>query len=249
MTSGGASAGPEGRNHRTLRHTTLLAVLVLIILIEPYTGTQFIAVAFLSAMVAAALLLDGRRRRTQVAAAFMVLPTVLQLVGALLLADSGWWAGPFAETFMLLLMVLLVASMFYCGFLILASLVRARQVGANEIIGTISLYLVIGLIWAFAYGILESFVKGSFGPSSVISGGESGLPYVYFSFVTQASLGYGDVTPQLPLASRLVLIQTVMGQFYVAVVVAYLISKFISQRRPAGERNRTIPAAKGVIDE
>jgi hypothetical protein len=223
-----------GGDHRTLRQSMLLAVLVAIILLEPYTGKKFITVAFLSAMIAVALLLDGRRRRTQVAAAIMALPAVLQLVGTLFFAESGRWTGPAAETFTLLLMCLLVASMFYCGYLILTSLVGARQVGANEIIGTISLYLVIGLIWAFVYGLLESFVSGSFGPTSAVSGSGTGLPYVYFSFVTQTSLGYGDVTPQLPLASRLVLIQAVIGQFYIAVVVAYLIAKFISQGSTAG---------------
>jgi len=212
----------------------LLAVLVAIILLEPYTGKSFISIAFLSAMAAVALLLDGRRRRTRVAAAFMALPAALLLVGVLFFPAPGRWTGAAGDPFAFLILSLIVVSMFYCGYLMLASLVRARHVGANEIIGTISLYLVVGLIWAFIYGILESFVSGSFGPPSAVSGGETGLPYVYFSFVTQASLGYGDVTPQLPLASRLVLIQTVMGQFYIAVVVAYLISKVISQRNAAG---------------
>lgn len=215
----------------TLRHTTLLAVLVAIILLEPFTRQELISVSFLVAMVVVALLLDGRRRRTRVAVLVMAFPAALQLVGTFWLADSSWWSTFTRGPFPVLLQLLLIASLFYCGYLILRSLLEARTVTANEIFGTLSLYLVIGLIWALVYGMLELAVPGSFGPASSVSGDAQGIPLVYFSFVTQASLGYGDITPQLPLASRLVILQTVMGQFYVAVVVAYLIAVFISQRK------------------
>jgi len=222
---------PGDGGHRTLRHTTLLAVLVAIILLEPFTRQQLISVTFLVAMVVVALLLDGRRRRTRVAVLVMTLPAVLQLVGTFWLAGFNWWRTFTMGPFPVLLQLFLIASLFYCGYLILCSLLQARMVTANEIFGTLSLYLVIGLIWAIVYGMLELAVPGSFGPASSVSGNAQGIPLVYFSFVTQASLGYGDITPQLPLASRLVILQTVMGQFYVAVVVAYLIATFISQRK------------------
>jgi len=230
--TGIAQTGDQGEgNLRTLKHSMLLAVLVAIILLEPFTRRELISVAFLVAMAVVALLLDGRRRRTRVAVLVMALPAALQLAGTFWLAGFTWWRtfirGPFAS----LLQLLVIAALFYCGYLILCSLIRARTVTANEIFGTLSLYLVIGLIWAFVYGMLELAVPGSFGPASSVSGDAQGIPLVYFSFVTQASLGYGDITPQLPLASRLVILQTVMGQFYVAVVVAYLIAVFISQRK------------------
>jgi hypothetical protein len=182
-------------------------------------------------MAVAALLLDGPRRRTRVAALLVALPVILQVVGSIAFTGFSWWRhftrGPLAYLLLLLLLVALV----YCGYLILCSLLRAKRVTANEILGTLSLYLVIGLIWAFVYSLVERTVPGSFGPDSAISAGGAGSPFVYFSFITQTTLGYGDITPLLPLASRLVILQTVMGQFYVAVVVAYLVAVFISQRR------------------
>jgi hypothetical protein len=141
------------------------------------------------------------------------------------------WVMAIQRPLALLLVLVLLAALVYCGGLILRSLLRSRAVSANEILGTLSLYLIIGLIWAFIYSLLEALVPGSFGSASPIFTSEQTSPFVYFSFVTQASLGYGDITPQMPLASRLVVVHAVMGQFYVAVVVAYLISVFIQQRR------------------
>ncbi len=209
----------------------MLAVILVIILIEPFTPSELTAVSFLCAVAVAALLLDGQRRRTQVAVAVVALPAVMRIVGIFWFSDYSWWRtfnrGPLSA----LLQVLLLLALSYCGYLILRSLLVAREVTANEILGTISLYMMIGLTWAFVYEMLENAVPGSFGPATGIFSMEQTSPFVYFSFVTQAGLGYGDITPQLPLASRLVIIQSVMGQFYVGVVVAYLISVFISQRR------------------
>lgn len=46
----------------------------------------------------------------------------------------------------------------------------------------------------------------------------------YFSFVTMSTLGYGDIVPETPLAQTLTWMQSVMGQFYLAVLVAWIVS-------------------------
>ena len=48
--------------------------------------------------------------------------------------------------------------------------------------------------------------------------------FIYFSFVTMATLGYGDITPLGRVPRTLAWIQSVTGQFYVAVVIAWLVS-------------------------
>jgi hypothetical protein len=224
------SADGGDADHRTLRHSALLAVLVVIILIEPFTSQEFTLISFLGAVAVVALLLDGRRRMTQVAVALVGFVVLLKVLGIFWFPDADWLRLADRGPITILLLLLLIAALFYCSYLVLRSLIRARAVTSNEILGTLSLYLMIGLIWAFVYILLEYLVPGSFGSSSQVFYSERTSPFVYFSFVTQASLGYGDITPQLPLASRMVVLQAVMGQFYVAVVVAYLIAVFISQR-------------------
>ena len=65
---------------------------------------------------------------------------------------------------------------------------------------------------------------------------DSASHFVYFSFVTLASLGYGDITPKTEIAQRLAIIEVIMGQFYVAIVVAYLVSVFIVRKTGAVDR-------------
>jgi len=52
---------------------------------------------------------------------------------------------------------------------------------------------------------------------------------IYFSFVTMATLGYGDITPQLPLPQILSAIEAVVGQIYIAIVIAWLVSRFVME--------------------
>jgi voltage-gated potassium channel len=208
----------------------MLAVLVTIIVQEPFTREDLTWAIFLGAMAVAALLLDGHRRWTRVAVALVGFPVGLQVVGALWFSGFRWWKAFTTGPFSILIQLLLIVALFYCSYLILRSLLLARRITPNEILGTISLYLMIGLTWAIVYGMLEHMVPGSFGPASPLFSEQRTPPFVYFSFVTQAGLGDGDITPQLPLASRLVILQSVMGQFYVGVVVAYLISILIVHR-------------------
>jgi voltage-gated potassium channel len=51
--------------------------------------------------------------------------------------------------------------------------------------------------------------------------------------VTIATLGYGDITPRLPLAQMLAVLEAVIGQFYVAVVIAWLVSAYAARHRLA----------------
>ncbi len=53
---------------------------------------------------------------------------------------------------------------------------------------------------------------------------------IYYSFVTLATLGYGDIVPDTSLTRSVAIVEAVIGQFYVAIVVAVLVSAFVAQR-------------------
>jgi len=97
------------------------------------------------------------------------------------------------------------------------------KVDGNTIIGSICIYILIAVIWAFAYLIVEMFVPGSF------NGLKSGLwqenlgALVYYSFVTLTTLGYGDIAPIQPLARFMAYLEAITGIFYTTVLVASLI--------------------------
>jgi hypothetical protein len=125
------------------------------------------------------------------------------------------------------------------GFILIAvwatatQVVVGNEVSANRVVGAVSLYLLLGVLWAIAYAVLEMASQGSFqGLSEPISQGWSN-DWLYFSFVTMTTLGYGDITPLTATARTLAYMQAVFGQFYIAILVAGLVSTYISERSRA----------------
>jgi uncharacterized membrane protein len=115
-----------------------------------------------------------------------------------------------------------------CGTLVLRAILKAKKVTHHLIVGAVNLYILLGVCWAHVYTLLEWIDPRSFALD--IHQSDSASYFIYFSFVTLASLGYGDITPKTELAQRLAIIEAVMGQFYGSVVVAYLVSVYIGQQ-------------------
>ena len=89
------------------------------------------------------------------------------------------------------------------------------------------LYLVIGLFWGTLYTWLEVLSPGAFSGALLENPGTSELHlFNYFSLVTLTSLGYGDITPQIPGAASLCQMQAILGQFFTAVLVAWLVGMY-----------------------
>ena len=124
---------------------------------------------------------------------------------------------------------LMLVFMLGAAWLVGSQVLLTGEVDLNIIVGSVALYLLIGMIWAILYTILLEFTPGAF------NGIDAGMWYdnypltTYFSFVTLTTLGYGDMSPATPVAQVMVILEAVMGMFYLAVIVASLIG---------GRRNR-----------
>ncbi len=121
----------------------------------------------------------------------------------------------------------IIALLLYCGWLVLWALLRTRRVGLNEILGTVNLYLIIGFTWSYIYSALEMLRPHSFNFADAEF--EMGAKFIYFSFVTLTTLGYGEITPRTEAAAMIASIEAIVGQLYIAVVIAYLLSIFTTQ--------------------
>jgi voltage-gated potassium channel len=123
------------------------------------------------------------------------------------------------------------------AFLMLATVESFRKIAStntisgNRIIGAICVYFMLGVIWALTYALLEFVIPGSF--SGLVD--DANLPqnpdWVYFSFVTLTTLGYGDILPLTYLARALAFMEAVVGQFYIAILVAGLVSAHITEKQ------------------
>ena len=109
-------------------------------------------------------------------------------------------------------------------------LVQIGQVDLNKILGAVCVYLLLGIIWAFLYLFINLAFPGSFeGIASVDIRAQ--LPeFLYFSFVTLTTLGYGDLTPLRPMVRALAYLEAIVGQFYVAILVAWLVGMYLSSK-------------------
>ncbi len=91
----------------------------------------------------------------------------------------------------------------------------------DRLIDVVLAYLLIGGTFAFAYEVVNITIPGSID----LSGGHAwASDYVYFSFVTMTSVGYGDVLPTHPISRSLAMLEALTGQLYVAVLIARFVN-------------------------
>jgi len=98
----------------------------------------------------------------------------------------------------------------------------AKSVDAEHLYAALSAYLLAGIFFGLFYWILEQIGPGTFN----VSGDFSRMSAFYFSFVTLATLGYGDIVPRSDVARGLAIIEGVGGQLFLAVMVARLVSLY-----------------------
>lgn len=110
---------------------------------------------------------------------------------------------------------------------------KNQQVTANVICGAISGYLLVGLTGAMLASTLEMLLPGSFSLGLEQSSNTEIFQHLlYFCFITLSTIGYGDITPETPIAQSFAMTLGLLGQMYLTVLVAILVGKFLSQRSP-----------------
>ncbi len=104
---------------------------------------------------------------------------------------------------------------------LMTNMFRTKKVTPDMIVGGISIYLLVGIMWSLIYILLTTFNEGS-----VQFTGEASM--MYFSFTTLTTLGYGDIVPQSEFARVLTSLEAVFGQVYLAIFVARLVGLHIA---------------------
>lgn len=108
------------------------------------------------------------------------------------------------------------------------NIVKTKRATANIICGAIAAYLLIGLTGGFVALFVETLSPGAFLSEGNIlpRDGLSGV-LLYYSLVSLSTIGYGDITPNVPIARSVSLVVGLLGQIYLTVVVAMLVGKFL----------------------
>jgi hypothetical protein len=133
-----------------------------------------------------------------------------------------------AETLSILPLLALLAA----G--ILRFVYRSRRLTVDGVFATVAVYLLVAIIFAQLYLLLIAANPQSFDllvPAAERAPRLLQVDMIYYSLITQCSVGYGDVLPMSDTARMLAVIQAVVGQFYMAVVVAIFVGMYATQRR------------------
>lgn len=150
---------------------------------------------------------------------FIEVTIVLMLIANGLREFTDWSASPFTG--------LVAILIFYCGMAYTAArqALFSGDIELNTIVGTVAVYLLLGLIWTVLYLITMEFWPNGISGIEYREWNENFGEMVYFSFVTMTTLGYGDILPTVPIARALVFLQAITGTFYMAVVVASMVGR------------------------
>jgi hypothetical protein len=99
---------------------------------------------------------------------------------------------------------------------------RATAIDAEHLYAALSAYLMAGIFFGLLFWVLEQSMPGTFTTPTYFSQASA----IYFSFVTLATLGYGDIAPRGDIARGIAIIEGVGGQLFLAVLVARLVSLY-----------------------
>lgn len=233
MTREGKSERSEpGTANLFVLLVSLLLLLVVVPLFEAYVMDRLLLQIAVTGLLIVGMTASRRRRlifRSGGMLAVVAIPVA--------------WISFFTKLELLFVAGCVLESSFFVltAVWLLVYVARQPQVTVQSIFGAISAYLLLGLAWAMLYWAVDrsSFEHLDFAHKLAIQGPswqEAEVArfsqLVYFSFVTMSTLGYGDIVPRTPIAQTLAWTQSVLGQFYLAILVARLVSA-LPRRRTA----------------
>jgi len=205
-------------------HQVLFGILILLVVVSPlvHESSQLswvISVSFVLVILAAV-------RTMAEEVLFLRLAVVLGLIAVygqlgVLFFPGNWMIGIrllFTSLFLFAVALALLGSI----------LARSQSVTTDLMFGAINVFLMIGLAFATLFAYLEMMHPGAFsGFEGFPKDQDPFLPFIYFSYVTITTLGYGDVTPVSGMAITLSYVEAIFGQLYLAILVARLVGLYI----------------------
>lgn len=206
---------------RNLRYSVLTVSLLAFFFVFPFLEASsrggLIFRLLYTWIILSALFSISQHRKVRLAGAALVLTAIF----------SRWWepveatslvfkSGLLAETGLIILVV----------FLILGEVRQAARVTPDLVFGAVSVYLLLALLCSLAFFWLASQDPGAFRGLDEIS-----FPkLLYFSLITITTTGYGDISPDSPAVRTLASLEALVGQLYLAVLIAGLVGIHVSQR-------------------
>jgi hypothetical protein len=188
--------------------------------------------ALVSAVVLGAFQVVFTQRPFRVVALLLALPMLAGAWAGILIPDlpGGLLAVGFHTSAVLFLGLAVAVA--------LRAIYEEKVVTSDSVYGALCGYFLVGLVFGHLYCLTEAAVPGSFRGGAELAAqvgdaDERHFLLTYFSLATLTTVGYGDIVPVKDTARGLAVLEAIIGQFYVAVLIAELVGKRAAQR-PTG---------------
>ncbi|MBP1749466.1 MAG: Ion transport 2 domain protein [Deltaproteobacteria bacterium] len=222
-------------NCKPVRFVQLFIFLILVILLTPLLDRTPLLVALLSLFFLNILIVSlsfvgySVRRRW---------PLIVMWLLVTLFDWAVLHIGNISATMMISIAsdIIRALLLIICVVLILRYVLTSHEVTLDTIFGALVAYFLIALAFSAIYQAVAVFEPSSFSISGMTDGGYSEslkMQFNYFSFVTIATVGYGDIVPRLPMTQMLAILEAVIGQFYMAGLITWLVSVFARRGKGA----------------
>jgi voltage-gated potassium channel len=207
--------------------------LLLMLFIAPFLGRldsgMIIESLLMTGVFLSGVLAVGARRRSLFIAGLLVAPAILIK-----------WVNLYRPDFLPQCIPPLLGMIFmaYITSHLLCFIIRSPQVDSEILYAAISAYLVIAVFWSLTYTLTATLDPEAFAFNGLNTDSQkmAGLNALYFSFVTLATVGYGDISPVSAIARMLTTAEAVVGIFYMAIVVARLVAVYASLNAAAPKK-------------
>lgn len=209
---------------RQHRFTILMFAFLLVLVVYPFIDhfqllhIDFILNIFITLLLISCIHALSTSHHEAIVACLVILPAIFM--------D---WIGIFFESRQVEIIVDIykVMAFSYICFGLLRYALRAGVVDREKIAAAVNVYLFFGLIWRDLYSLVSLLIPGAYNSELLTQ-----TDFLYYSFVTLSTLGYGDVLPVVGPAKALAYIEAIIGQLYLTILVARLVGLHIAYTGP-----------------
>jgi voltage-gated potassium channel Kch len=123
--------------------------------------------------------------------------------------------------------------LFIMTICVIYSVAKHQMITIDTLLGAICGYLLIGLTWSHLYLVISSVDPAAFSFHLVLDGNsfrDNVQHFIYFSYITLTTVGYGDIVPSTDIARAFSWLEAVIGQIYLTVWISQLVAMHIAQR-------------------
>jgi hypothetical protein len=203
----------------------LLATFVVLMTGSTAKWLRPLTVVLTGATLLAALFAADVSLRLRRAAAALVAVAALGSLSLLWLGRSGEGVDGLINAMLVVVAPVAIAR----------SIFKREVIDGRTILASLCIYVLFGMFWAFLYTMIGNLGSGQF---FVQHSSPTSADFLYFSFITQLTVGYGDLTAGGNVGRAFAVLEALIGQVYLVTVVAVLVSRLVPRNLPSGPDQR-----------